>query len=91
LINFNFDLALKCLNEALKIYEKCLPSQHPDIANIYNNMAAIYVDKRDLQQALLYFEKAAAILHQTVGPTHPSAVDVQKNIQYIRSFIHKHK
>jgi tetratricopeptide (TPR) repeat protein len=74
------------------IHQHCCPaSQHPDIANIYNNMAGIYVDKRDLQQVLFYFEKAAAILHQTVGPTHPSAVDVQKNIQYIRSFIHKRK
>jgi tetratricopeptide (TPR) repeat protein len=59
----NSDLALEHFNKALKICQKSLASQHPDLATIYNNMGGIYAEKRDFQQALSYFEMAANILY----------------------------
>ena len=48
-------------------------------------MGAVYTDKGNLQQALVYFEKAAAIYRQTLHRNHQHVQEVERNIRDIRT------
>jgi tetratricopeptide (TPR) repeat protein len=57
---------------ALAIREKALGPEHPDTANILNNLANLLRDQGDLAGARPLLERALAILEKALGPEHPS-------------------
>lgn len=57
---------------ALRIREKALPPDHPDLALSYSNVAASLADFKRYDEAIPLFEKALAIVEKRLGVEHPS-------------------
>lgn len=67
----DLDKSEKCFREAIEIGVAKLGENHPTLAPLYNNLAAI-LDTRDrLDEALPYFRKSLETARMTLGPNHP--------------------
>ena len=62
-----------------------LGSEHPDVANSYNNLATVLRHQGDLDQAKKYHERALAIRQQTLGPQHPDVASSYNNLANVLS------
>lgn len=69
---------------ALRIYEKTLGSDHPDLAIVLNNLAVIYQTTGRPREAEPLFLRAMAIMTKLFGPDHPSVVTLQRNVDEMR-------
>ena len=58
---WNSDKAENFLREALKIKEKSVGKNHPDVARILNRLGSLYIEKMDFQLAEEYFGRALEI------------------------------
>ena len=56
--------------EELKIREKELGAQHPDVAEACSNLAILYNQKGDYSAAQPLYERALRIWEKTLGPDH---------------------
>ncbi|CAF4851944.1 unnamed protein product, partial [Rotaria sp. Silwood2] len=65
--------------KALNIRQKTLPSNHPDFAQSYNNIAAVYNNIGENSKALLYYKKALEIREKTFPPNHPDLATSYNN------------
>jgi tetratricopeptide (TPR) repeat protein len=74
---------LEHYNRSLKIYQKCLPSEHPDIAMTLNNIGSVYEDKNEYQQAFFYFQLAADIYRHLLPSTHPYVIQLEQSIKRV--------
>ncbi|CAF1243246.1 unnamed protein product [Adineta steineri] len=79
--------ALLSLEKALEIIQKNHPSNHPLLANSYNNIGLVYDDMEEYSKALSCFEHALDIWQRALPPTHPDIKDVKKNIEIIKEKI----
>lgn len=59
-----YNEAMKCYERALELMLVHLPSTHPDIVSLYNNMADIYEEQKQLEKALNMLHKCLAILEE---------------------------
>ena len=73
--------------EALEYYQKSLEIQtrvsgqdHPDVADSFNNIGAVYAGKGDLENALLHMRKALEIQTRVFGSDHPDVAASFNNI-----------
>ena len=66
--------------KVLAIREKVLPENHPDIAEIYNNVGYAYGELGDHKKKLEYCLKALAILKKMLPKNHPDTAKSYNNI-----------
>jgi hypothetical protein len=68
---------------SLNIRLTSLPSQHPDIAMSYRNIALVYENKCEWEQALIYYEKSATIYRHLFPSQHPNISRIESDIQRV--------
>ena len=66
--------------KVLAIREKVLPENHPDIAEIYNNIGCVYDKLGNHKQALEYLKKALTIRIKVLPENHPDIATSLDNI-----------
>jgi tetratricopeptide (TPR) repeat protein len=67
----DFPLASTALAEALRIRERLLAPEHPDVAVSLNNLALLLHDTNRPSEAEPLFRRALAIDEKSYGPDHP--------------------
>ncbi|MBX3395735.1 MAG: serine/threonine protein kinase [Phycisphaerae bacterium] len=67
----DFDNSERCLREAIEVGVAKLGENHPTLAPIYNNLAALLDTKGRLDESLPYFRKSLEAARTTMGPNHP--------------------
>ena len=72
--------ALKYHQKALSIFEKVLPSEHPDLATSYSWMGDIHGKMGDHPKALEYQLKALVIYEKTLPLEHPFLATSYNNV-----------
>ena len=60
-----------------EIRESVLGPEHPDTAITYHNLANVYLDARDLDNAVRYSDRALAVFQRVLGEAHPYTVDTK--------------
>ena len=66
--------------QALKIRQHSLPSNHPDTATSYSNIAVVYSKLHDYSKALSFYEEGLKILLQSLPSNHPGVALFYQNI-----------
>ena len=77
------DDALVCLTEALEIYRKTLPANHPDIATTLNNIGGVYHKQGKYNEALDHYWKAIEIKRKALSLDHPRLVATLDNFGFV--------
>jgi hypothetical protein len=62
-----FDEALPLAKRALKISEKAFGSNHPIVADVRSNLAEIYIEKRDYNEAESNYKRILSIYEKAFG------------------------
>jgi tetratricopeptide (TPR) repeat protein len=62
-----------------------LGEKHPKTAKAYNSLGAIYLQKKDYDNAIFNFEKALAIKYKLLGEKHPETATSYNNIGIVYS------
>ena len=57
---------------------------HPDVADLLNNLGALHDIQGDYQQAEVLYEQALAIRVKVFGPDHPDLVIAHRNLARLR-------
>jgi len=79
-----YDLALNYYDKVLKIRQAKLPSDHPQIAAIYNNIGWLYECKESYTKALDFYQKSLEISRKTLPPTHHHITGAESSIQRLK-------
>jgi tetratricopeptide (TPR) repeat protein len=72
--------AITYYEKSLKIRQKTLPANHPNLATSYSNIGAVYDNMGEYSKALSYYEKALEIEQKTLPANHPSLATSYNNI-----------
>ncbi|KAJ1475520.1 Tetratricopeptide repeat-domain-containing protein [Baffinella frigidus] len=81
---FHYDEALALYQKAVDIWIKKYGSEeHADVADCYNNMAALSLQLEKPQEALALFKKSQDIRIKVFGPDHPDVVVAQNNMKAV--------
>jgi tetratricopeptide (TPR) repeat protein len=72
--------AITDFEKSLKIRQKTLPGNHPDLATSYNNIGLVYNNMGEYSKALSYYEKALEIFEKTLPANHPNLATPYNNI-----------
>jgi tetratricopeptide (TPR) repeat protein len=65
---------------ALKIDEKILSPEHPDVALSLNNLALLYCDQERYDEAEALYKRVLTILEKALGPDHQNVAYVLENL-----------
>ncbi|CAF0843310.1 unnamed protein product [Adineta steineri] len=76
----DYEKAIWYYEQALQIFQKYLPSNHPDLATSYNNIGLVYKNMGDYSKALSFYEKALKIQQKTLPSNHSSLAISYNNI-----------
>ena len=82
---FEHASSIPLYERALKISEKALGPNHPDVAENLNDLAKLYFKQGKYNEALPLYERALKITEKALGPDHPSVVRVRKNLSILQS------
>ena len=77
---FRYYDALSHLQDAQAIRERFLGEKHPDTAETYNNIAAVYNNQGDYTKALEWLQKSLVISETVLGTEHPNTAATYNNI-----------
>lgn len=80
----NYDQARVHATLSLQILQKSLPPQHYGIAWALEILGRIHEDKKELTEALEFYDRAASIYQATLSPIHFYVTDIQKTIERVR-------
>jgi tetratricopeptide (TPR) repeat protein len=69
---------------------KALPPDHPDMSDVYNEIAPLWAEMGDQDKALEYYEKAYAIREKTLEQNHPKISISLNNIGITYAAMGKH-
>jgi tetratricopeptide (TPR) repeat protein len=72
--------AITYYEKSLKIGQKTLPANHPDLASSYNNIGGVYDNMGEYAKALSYYGKALEIKQKTLPANHPDLATSYNNI-----------
>ncbi len=72
--------AITYYEKSLKISQKTLPANHPDLATSYNNIGNVYHNMGEYSKALSYYEKDLEIKQKTLPANHPHLAGSYNNI-----------
>jgi tetratricopeptide (TPR) repeat protein len=73
--------------EALAMWRRALPEDHPNVALSLWNLALIYMTMKQYEKALLMFEEAGAIWLAAHGPEHKQARMVAGMVEELRQLM----
>jgi tetratricopeptide (TPR) repeat protein len=76
----DYKKAIECYKKALKMKEKTLASNHPDLATSYSNIGLMSDKMGEYPKALSFYEKALEIRQKTLPPNHPDLATSYDNI-----------
>ncbi|MCH7947915.1 MAG: tetratricopeptide repeat-containing protein, partial [candidate division Zixibacteria bacterium] len=82
-----YDSAVVVARKALKVAEKNVSSDHPDVAKSLNNLALLYSDQGQYAQAEPLYNRSLAIFEKALGPDHP---DVAQSLNNLASLYQHH-
>ncbi len=74
------DRAVVVAKKALEVAEKNVGSNHPDVAESLNNLAALYGTQGDYAQAEPLYKRSLAIWEKALGPDHPDVAISLENM-----------
>jgi tetratricopeptide (TPR) repeat protein len=72
--------AVTYYEKSLKIREKTLPANHPNLATSYNNIGNVYNNMGEYSKAVSYYQKALEIKQKTLPANHLSLAGSYNNI-----------
>ena len=76
-----YDEAIAAFKDILTFQLKVLPSDHPNVGRTYNNLAYVYLNKKEhYKTALKLLKKTLSIDLKKLSPDHPWTVRVYMNI-----------
>jgi tetratricopeptide (TPR) repeat protein len=75
-----YDKAIGYHEQALDIWQKVLPSNHPDIAGSLNNLGIAWKAKGEYDKAIGYFEQALDIWQKVLPSNHPDIASSLNNL-----------
>ncbi|CAF1092680.1 unnamed protein product [Rotaria sordida] len=79
-----FDKAMEYYQDSLTILKKTLPTEHPSLAQCYNNIGLLFYDRDDPDSAFEYFQMALAI-DEPLGHRHLRLATIYGNLAVIYS------
>ncbi len=79
-----YSTALSFHEKALEIFQKTLPTNHPDFAQSYNNIGAVYYNMGEYSKALSYQECAFDIFQCSLPPNHSHLQIVRHSIEILK-------
>jgi len=82
-----YDFALENYQKAYEIKLQSLPNQHVSLALTLENIGLVYEEKQWLKQALDYYQRAAKIFREIFSKTHAHVIEIDNNIQRIKSIL----
>ncbi len=65
---------------SLKITEKVLGPNHPDVATVLNDLALLYDKQGKYEAAEPLYQRSLTIAEKALGPNHPNVATVLKNL-----------
>jgi tetratricopeptide (TPR) repeat protein len=68
------------LQEALRIRQKVLGSEHPDTVTSLNNLAVQYQDMGEYAKAEPLYQEALRLHKKVLGPEHPNTANSLNNL-----------
>jgi len=74
------ETATESFAEALRILERTLGADHPDLATALNNLALLYYSQGDYEAAEPLYERALAIDEKVLGAEHPGVATDLNNL-----------
>ena len=77
---FNLTQAVNYKEKALEIRRATLPANHPELADLYNNLGATYIQLTQFDKALGLLEQGYTIRKANLPATHPVQGQSQENI-----------
>ena len=87
----SFDKALKYGLNALEIFKKVLPTDHPDLASSYNNVGCTYDELGKHEDALEHQLKALEIRKKVLPTDHPDLASSYNNVGCTYDELGKHE
>jgi tetratricopeptide (TPR) repeat protein len=75
-----YEEAVEFYEKSIKIKQKTLPPNHPDLAISYNSIGSVYDNMGEYSKALSYCEKVLEIKRKTLPPNHPDLATSYSNI-----------
>ena len=75
-----FDEAVDVAQQALKMAERALRPDHPDVATSLNNLAELYRDQGKYGDAEPLYKQSLAIREKALGPDHPDVATSLNNL-----------
>jgi CHAT domain-containing protein/Tfp pilus assembly protein PilF len=79
-----YDEAITLGERALKIREKTLEPQHPEVATALNNLAEVYRPKGDYDRAERLYQRALENWEKSLGPEHPNVAAALNNLAIVQ-------
>ncbi|CAF4933927.1 unnamed protein product, partial [Rotaria sp. Silwood1] len=76
----NYTEALEFYQKSLEIREKCLPSNHPDLAATYNGIGLIHDNMGEYAKALEFYQKSLDIQQTSISSNQPKLAETYNNI-----------
>jgi tetratricopeptide (TPR) repeat protein len=73
--------------QSLKLSEKQLGPEHPNVAVSLNNLAALYLTKGRYSEAEVLHKRALAISEKQLGPEHPQVAGILNNLAWL--YVHQ--
>src|SRR2546426_434530 len=77
--------AVEPAERALKIVEKLLGPEHPNVAKSLNNLARLYYEQGRYAEAEPLYQRALKIGEKTLGPEHPNVGTALDNLAQLYS------
>jgi tetratricopeptide (TPR) repeat protein len=72
------------MKKHLKSLKKTLPTNHPDLANFYNNIRGLYTNMGDYSKAFSYYERDLNIFQRSLPLNHPNITTVRESIEIVK-------
>ncbi len=76
----HYEEAENLLRTALKILEKTLGQNHPDIAAALNSLGILRQERGDYEEAESFFRRALAVKQKRFGSENQEVLDIQSNL-----------
>src|SRR6476469_7538523 len=77
--------AIPLAQRALSIRERALGPDHPDLASLLENLAALYATQGQYVEAEALYKRSLAIREKIVGPEDPSLVPLLNDLAFVYS------